>query len=410
MGLKPFFLCLTILVFFLTGCKKDPEPVSPGEPKQDNNLTLKDNETALLAVNDISVNIDRLGILSMFLDGPFYKKSDMQVFLSSAGLWIAASQNSSTYAEYIFGGLSNFSAKWDTANRGVFYADTEILKKNITNWPSEYGAPVDLNGKPLLYGDAMSFSCLKGIKGASYRAMDNPVENLRITQSAFAYKRPDLSNVLFVRYELKNTGTKDLNYIYAGYYTDTDLTFGIIKNSIGYDASRGMTYTYFDPNDTSSGKFYNYISGCAFLESPFIDSRFPYSVSGHRMVDRDYGPAGSQFGEMSINSPVQVLNTLKALGIDGSSMIDPTTKSPTKFAFSGNPVTGEGWLDQGVWDRRNLLCTGPFDLKASESKVITVAMITVWEKNLNTCLEKLRSQTDLIRNERTLWLFPASKL
>ncbi|MGE5354043.1 MAG: hypothetical protein ACM3P0_18300 [Acidobacteriota bacterium] len=403
--------CLILLVVItssFTGCKKDPGTISPPEePKQNNNYILKADETALLAVNDINVYVGQDG--RIFIDGPFYKKLNTEVSLSSAGLWLAAAPNGNPYADLIIGGLSNYAAKWDTAYSGVFNVTPEILTNDILNWPSKYGAPVDQNGKPALHGDAMLFSCMKGIQAFPYNGMGNPVENLRITQTVYAYKTPGLSNVLFVRYELKNAGTKDINGIYAGYYTDTDIAIGNVKNSIGYDSSKAIMYTYLDPNDTKSADYYNCVSGCLFLESPFRDSRFPYPASGHRMLERNYGESGSQFGELSLREPGQILNVLKALGNDGSSMIDPVTKSPTKYAFSGNPVTGKGWLDQGTGDKRNLLCTGPFDLKASESKVITVAMITVGEKLLKDSLDKLRTQADLIRNESSIWSFPVSK-
>lgn len=82
--------------------------------------------------------------------------------------------------------------------------------------------------------------------------------------------------------------------------------------------------------------------------------------------------------------------------------------SNTSFAFTGDVVAGTGWLDQ-EYDSRNMITTGPFNIKASESKTITAAIITVSEKELSANLNKLRSQINLIRNEKSLWSFPVSK-
>ncbi|HEX2963393.1 MAG TPA: hypothetical protein VHO43_16460 [Ignavibacteriales bacterium] len=404
--LKSGFILLVIAASLITGCNKNPDATSPGGNQLDN-YTLKADSIATLSVNEIHVNLYREGLLRNFNDPePFYMGPTEKVYLSNAGLWLGTTQNNASYANLNIGGYSNYSTKWDNDNRGVYHITGEILKKNISNWPAQFGAPVDQNGNPVLYGDEMLISCLKGTKEASKMVLGSPIEDLRIVQTIYGYKRTDISNVLFIRYEMKNTGTKDLNGIYAGFYTDADVTGGM--DEIGYDAEKGLTFTYLNPLGPTRTNPTNCISGNIFLESPFNDSRFPYSVTGHRFIERDYGPTGSQFGEMSLNEPSQVLNVLKALGNDGSGMIDPATKSYTSFAFTGNPVTREGWLDKSA-DTRNMICTGPFSLRASEIKTITVAIITVGERELGASLAKLRSQVDLIRNERSLWSFPVSK-
>lgn len=407
--IKPYFLCLIILVSFFAGCKKDTDPASPSATKMNLNYTLKPDSIALIAVNDIHVSASRDGLISnsSLLPDQFYVQSNTQVHLSNAGLWVSAVQDNAPRANLNIGGFSNYTSKWDGNNLGVFHITPEILKNNISNWPAQYGAPVDQNGNPAIYGDEMLFSCLKGTVNPSQMALNSPIENLRVTQSVYAYQRSDLKNVIFIRYELKNMGSKDLNDVFAGFYSDVDINTDQVNNAIGYDAASGMTYTYFNPKDPNSSKFINCVSGNVFLESPVSDSRFPYSVTGHRMIERDYGAKDSQFGEL-LGNAVQALNVLKALGNDGSSMIDPVTNTPTIFAFTGNPLTGTGWLDQSR-DSRNMITTGPFNLKASESRVITVAMVTAGEKELGASLNKLKSQIDLIRNERSLWSFPVSK-
>ncbi|MGE5437751.1 MAG: hypothetical protein ACM3O3_11030 [Syntrophothermus sp.] len=408
--LKSCFIFLVIAAALISGCKKNQDATSPGETQNGNNYSLKADSIASLSVNEIHVNLFRDGLISNFSETePFYMAPNGKVYLTNAGLWIGTTQNGLSYANLNIGGFSNYTTKWDNDNQGVYHITSEILKKNISNWPAQYGAPADQNGNPVLYGDEMLFSCLKGTKETSKMALSMPVENLRIAQTVFAYKRSDLSNVLFIRYELKNTGARDLNEIYAGFYSDADITGE--RNEIGYDAEKGLTFTYLNPNGPipiPPKIITNCITGNIFLETPYNDNRFPFSVTGHRFIQRDYGGDGSQFGELSLNEPSHVLNVLKALGNDGSSMIDPITKSSSSFAFTGNPVTREGWLDYS-YDTRNMICTGPFSLKAMEIKTITVAIITVGEMKLETSFAKLKSQVDLIRNERSLWSFPVSE-
>ena len=68
-----------------------------------------------------------------------------------------------------------------------------------------------------------------------------------------------------------------------------------------------------------------------------------------------------------------------ARGFDkvGNVIIDSVTRQPTRFPFSGDPVTGSGWID----NRHNpgeagiLMFTGPFTLAAGDSQWMMAALI-----------------------------------
>jgi hypothetical protein len=66
------------------------------------------------------------------------------------------------------------------------------------------------------------------------------------------------------------------------------------------------------------------------------------------------------------------------IGLTGDPFIDPITNQPTKFPLSGNPVTGDGWID-GILhspnDRRLGLSTGPFQMEPGDTQVVVVAEI-----------------------------------
>lgn len=405
--IKECALFITLIAFAYAGCKKESAPAAP-ETLQDTILTIIPDPVGMLSLNDIHIHLDSTG--RFYEDEPrwlpFYAKGETGAYLYTAGFWIGSADDNNPSVNLYIGGHSNYTSLWDSNRVGVFHVNGKMLEKRITNWPRNYGAPVDLAGHPLLYGDEMLMACLKGTIGSHvFEAYHHPVKDLRIIQTVFAYKRFDLSNVIFVRYEMKNIGEKDLKDIYAGFYSDTDIekiNSHELRSLIGYDSSRGLSYTYIDPKWYQSD--YNCISGFAFLESPFSDSQLPYSVSGHRKMERDFG-SGSDFGELNIRTPVQAINALKALGNDGSYMINPVTQNPTKFAFTGDPVTGQGWTVQ-LSDTRNMICTGPFEIGTHQSKVVTVLWINAGEKELSQSLQKIKSQTDLIRSEKSLWQFP----
>ncbi len=66
------------------------------------------------------------------------------------------------------------------------------------------------------------------------------------------------------------------------------------------------------------------------------------------------------------------------IGITGEYFINPVTGLPTTFALSGNPVTGEGWIDgllQGPGDRRLGLSTGPIQMAPGDTQIVVIAEI-----------------------------------
>ncbi len=65
-------------------------------------------------------------------------------------------------------------------------------------------------------------------------------------------------------------------------------------------------------------------------------------------------------------------------GLTGEYFINPITGLPTTFALSGNPVTGEGWIDgllQGPGDRTLGLSTGPIQMAPGDTQIVVIAEI-----------------------------------
>ena len=66
------------------------------------------------------------------------------------------------------------------------------------------------------------------------------------------------------------------------------------------------------------------------------------------------------------------------IGATGEFFVNPVTNLPTTFALSGNPVTGEGWIDGmllGQGDRRLGLSTGPIQMAPGDTQVVVIAEI-----------------------------------
>ena len=66
------------------------------------------------------------------------------------------------------------------------------------------------------------------------------------------------------------------------------------------------------------------------------------------------------------------------IGKTGEQYVNPITGLPTTFALSGNPVTGEGWIDGMqlvAGDRKLGLSTGPLQMAPGDTQVVVVAVI-----------------------------------
>ncbi len=78
-------------------------------------------------------------------------------------------------------------------------------------------------------------------------------------------------------------------------------------------------------------------------------------------------------------------------------IIDPTTDQPTKFAFSGDPIAGTGWVDQGSGDRRFLASTGPIAMARKDTQEVTIASIGGLGSDRLTSLVAVKHYTGVIR-------------
>jgi hypothetical protein len=86
-------------------------------------------------------------------------------------------------------------------------------------------------------------------------------------------------------------------------------------------------------------------------------------------------------------------------------MVDPTTGTPTKFAFTGDPISGSGWLDEDRRDIRSMQSIAPFDLAPGDVRSLTVVWLVATGQDLEDGLSLFREQFDYIMSRRDAWDF-----
>lgn len=367
------FIYITFL-FLISACSE-----------KDNNVILEPpsiNELRSAEVAIISSNTDGYKVAET---GELYGPN---IYIS--GLWLATNQDWSPVSNIVWTGKNPYTNYKSTFN-GKVSGLYKISKNNIPidNYLKSIGIQTNSDGTIKLFGDETIFGVqTENSSLLSIPIFSTPIKDVAVYQSVWSHKRTDIKDVIFMRYGIKNNTNTTLTFN-AGYYSDTDLE-GAINNSVAYDSTRGISYTY----------ALNSAIGFAFLKAPIIDSGKPKILS-HRII-RKNNYINPNFGEMGFTSSQQVMWALNGFDNFGKPMINPITNRTTKFAFTGNPVDSTGWLDSKV-DVRNLLSIESFSLAPSETKYFTLAILKSKSDSKRNAILQILKQLDQIRAQPNLW-------
>ncbi len=291
--------------------------------------------------------------------------------------------------------------------------------------------PVDKNGngqwdpeedRPDIIGDQTAWCVYNDKVSPELRRYENvsPL-GIEIKQTVFAYSpetHPELSNVIFIRYVIENTGTvaDKLDSVYFGAWADADLG-NYVDDLVGCDTTVYSGYCYNDNGDDAYGgnppAFFTtllqgpatYIPGVTFIDNngnnifdEGIDTPVDTAkVFNGKIFTEEYLPGARN---QNVSSFIHYMSAHPTQG-------DPRTetelrcymegKTPrcdlinpcdwvygnvlnmdcedvnTKFMYSGDPVTQNGWINNFPTDQRQLLNTGPFTLVKNRPVEIIVA-------------------------------------
>ena len=333
--------------------------------------------------------------------------------LNAAGLWLAGTQGGETRANAIYYGPggSNYGP-CDDGTGGVFAlsADSTYL---ADGWPVAAGAPVTADGRPRAYGDEMLWTSLCSVPADPSRLQDRPLDGLRVNVAVFRYD--DEPSVIYVRYELRNGGAEAITDAYAGQWSDPDW-YEATENLSGFDRDRALSYVYlserYDTRVENRGERRTplergRVTGVAVLQAP---TGAP--LAGHRELRKNTpGPTSDVISAASGGTYESYRYALRGLGNDGSDVVDPSG-AVSQFAFTGDPVSGTGWLDGGDGDGpprgrelRALTSAGPFALAPGESAAFTVVWAVASGDGLAGGLDALRQHVDGARAAPSRWRF-----
>ncbi len=296
-------------------------------------------------------------------------------------------------------------------------------QKDWNEWPAHKGAPykdinangkydplIDIPGKPgadqTLWFVANDLDSVKAKK-----LYGSPTMGIEMQCTIWGYNvNPHLKNAIFKEYRIINKSKNKFEDMYFGIWSDPDLGGNAGDDLVGCDTLRNLIFVY-NGNDTDPSLQDKIPSfGFKLLQGPlkqgsnadtakFLGRRI-HGILNMNMTalgwfgkgSQDYhDPAGGDY----INGTLDLYNLLQGYLNDGSPVINPFTLKPTQFPFSGDPVTGVGYLGGIQYplglssrksDHRMMLCSGPFNMAVGDTQEVVYAQFAEGGQTSNSRL------------------------
>ncbi|MDQ3022654.1 MAG: T9SS type A sorting domain-containing protein [Bacteroidota bacterium] len=232
-----------------------------------------------------------------------------------------------------------------------------------------------------------------------------------ILQTNWSYTNVNLQDVIFTEYKIINRNNVPWVNTYISIWTDDDLG-DPLDDCVGIDTSLMLSYTYnFEDNDP--------VYGAAPPAVGFLTLRNPI-VPSIGDTARYYNPPGSNnliikpnYKEMDLSSFNMFVNADPSIGDPrnytetyfnqqgfqrlGTSWINPSTSQPSKFPYSGDPVTSTGWLQTSGNDRRSLMSIGPLTMNPNDTQSVIVAQVIARGTSNTNSVAVLRNLSNYVR-------------
>ena len=299
----------------------------------------------------------------------------------------------------------------------VEWADAVALGADFQdlNGDGVYDPNVD---RPDMLGDRIIWCVYNDGTDANFRArLNTKPMGIEVHQMAWAFNREDaLGDVVFIRYRVINPTDQDIDDFIFTAWVDPDL--GDYRDDlIGCDTTLSLGFIYNDGEDDMYGANPPAF-GIDFFQGPIVDSpgdtayryrgpffgidtlidkknlpmtSFMYYIQSHPTLgDPNTAQEARYYQEGGVDregNPIDPVNF--GFGVGASESDNP------RYLFSGDPVTGTGWLDSPPSDKRFMVNSGPFQLAAGDTQDIVIAYIVSQGTDAINSVAKLKEVDQL---------------
>jgi hypothetical protein len=230
--------------------------------------------------------------------------------------------------------------------------------------------------------------------------------------------RTAVANVIFLRYLIINRGVNNLDSVFFAIFCDPDLGDSG-DDFAGCDTTTSLGYCY---NSTDYDEDYGEhppAVGFQILQGPLVPavSDSGYFLGWKRPNSRNLPMTtfiryyGSNANNGNPQTAGEVYHFMQGrwrdgqritYGGNGTNPLNP----PTNYMVSGDPESGEGWLDSSPADRRLFLSSGPFDMLPGDSQeVVIAALIERGSSNLNSAT-RLKEKAVFLKDLYKEYIYP----
>jgi len=333
----------------------------------------------------------------------------------ASGLWMGALVNGATLVavaeydyEYLPGYIDNSGVP-----QGRDDPDYRIYNITLTDtsdygpWrtiASGQGAYLDGNGNPFRMGaQTMFYSYTDGYPDAHTSSAGSTLPlKAQILQTNWCYINAGTKDIIFSEFRIINRNSSPWINACFSVWTDDDVE-NATDDLMGCDTTRNLGYTY------NAGEAPPAV-GTKVLRSPLIftgntnDTVKYYSPPGSNnlRVRVGYKYSGfpifnTYFSGQDPSNYIETYRLLNGFQRNGSSWINPVTGQPTTQTYSGDPVSGSGWIMIGGDDRRFIQSFGPINVNPNDTQSIIIAqVIAEGSSNLNS-ITRLRALSDFAK-------------
>lgn len=318
--------------------------------------------------------------------------------LFAGGLWVGAQVSGQvrvSLAEYSFDYVPGPMAG------GTFQADRPEFRVYEVNaadtagtaaWMAQavpQGAPTNAGGTaPGRIGSQTLWSAYNDANPLAHTnsAGQTPPLGIEVRQTSWAWnENSPRASMAFLRFQIRNAGAQTLDSTWIGLWSDVDLG-GASDDRFGSDPARRLAYVY-------NGAVADNIYGTTPPAVGFVLLKGPRLTPG--------GPpsepiAMTPYPHADPMNVVESYRLLRGLKTSGAAWVDTTTSLPTRFAFTGDPITGSGWVMGSNSELRMMQSVGPFTMAPGDTQDVVMAIVVGQGVNHLDSIRRLRELADSI--------------
>jgi len=386
---------------------------------------------SFIGVNNLQMVVSNIGSFAFDPSGYFGKNDGLyfprgtdKTVVFAAGLWMGARVNGSPRvsiaeysSEFVPGPMVDGAHQSDRPGFRVYKVgrNDDASNPDYASWPYADGAPVvsAANGEdsldedgyriPHILADQTLYSVYNDADPAAHNNNAGATLPLgvQVQQMVFGYERGgSLGNTVYIAYQIINAGDNLLEDTYISLWSDPDVG-DASDDLVGCDTALSLGFAYNEGDDDVYGRGVPAV-GFDFLQGPSVPSPgdsarfFGWWRHGYRNLPmtsfNNYGN-----GRDPQNS-IETYNYMKGLEPSGEQVVNPITGETTLFQLTGDPVTGNGWLDVNAGDRRFMMTSGPFTMAPGDTQSVVVAVLVGQGSDALSSITALRAIDEQVQS------------